>query len=771
MRSGLRAKDYPRGPCSQFPRKEHQSVQSERAARNHWLIAVVALVIVFVAGNWPLAIGADAPQGDAQAIFAPAYTLIADHARSGRILTWNPWDSAGAPDYADPEWGASSPVTVAAGAITGGTERGFRFYYLSIWLLGPVGLLLLARDFGVSPWAAWVVALGFAFSGFYIGNAMHTSSIYSFSWVPLIVWRFDVALASRRFIPALQAGSLWGLSSLGGYPELTILTAGFLLLWTVGRHISGGESDSESSITGPRNVTKSSWTVPALCLAAVAFVGCAIVAPAYAAFFSEGRGYSDRVGPRSRIEATTSNTTPVGAFTSFSSPSVALLTRRLWPNTHPTMTSIYVGPIITILAILALSDRPRSKWRWWLFAVAVFFLLCAVGNQLPVRGWLYDAIRPTRYFRNAALFREYAMFCASLLALIALMDLEKARPDEFAIWKRLLWIATIAGVGAITAYACTVRRVDIVLPWLHQAVLQLVVGWAGAIVIAMIVLLAPRSRKMFLMLLTILALTDAQMTIALMRPMVSRHGLERSIWDQLNAAHNTSLDLTRKGLARQLRPDYFFYYANNHNVVSKTAMFENNDTLRNRFQEDFRVHPVLTGMSTGADRIWFATKVAILPPTDHFYSAFVRRSESLGAPVILVHRPADMPLIRERDITTPTDSAGTRAILSLPAAEHIAANVLRYTPDHLDVRVNCPEPGWLLVTDRWSNGWRVSVNGRRGELFGGDVIFRAVQVERGENTVNFYYAPFGFPGLVILSWGTIAAVWLVPMIFHKARSE
>ena len=143
-----------------------------------------------------------------------------------------------------------------------------------------------------------MVALGFAFSGFYIGNAMHTSSIYSFSWVPLIVWRFDVALASRRFIPALQAGSLWGLSSLGGYPELTILTAGFLLLWAVGRYISGGESDSES---GPRNVTKSSWTVPALCLAAVAFVGCAIVAPAYAAFFSEGRGYSDRVGPRSRI--------------------------------------------------------------------------------------------------------------------------------------------------------------------------------------------------------------------------------------------------------------------------------------------------------------------------------------------------------------------------------------------------------------------------------------------------------------------------------------
>ena len=39
----------------------------------------------------------------------------------------------------------------------------------------------------------------------------------------LVHLRFDVALASLRFRPAAQAGALWGLSALSGYPAIVIL--------------------------------------------------------------------------------------------------------------------------------------------------------------------------------------------------------------------------------------------------------------------------------------------------------------------------------------------------------------------------------------------------------------------------------------------------------------------------------------------------------------------------------------------------------------------
>jgi|SRR5215472_13383180 len=187
-----------------------------------WLLAAVMLAAVFITTNFPLVSGKQAAIWDAQTFFAPAFTLIADHARAGRIVLWNPWQSGGSPDYAEPELGNLSPIQMAIGVLAGGTEAGFRAYYLFFWLGGGIGMLLLARQLRASAWMGFVVALAFVFCGFYTSHAEHTSSIYSFSFLPWIVWRFDVAVTAKRLMAAAQAGALWGLSALGGYPQLTI---------------------------------------------------------------------------------------------------------------------------------------------------------------------------------------------------------------------------------------------------------------------------------------------------------------------------------------------------------------------------------------------------------------------------------------------------------------------------------------------------------------------------------------------------------------------
>ena len=110
-----------------------------------WMVAAVGLVAVFVALNMRLLIGLDAALWDADRQFAPAYGLVADHARAGRILLWNPWIAGGYPEGVDPQIGTFSPLTVGFGLLAGGSERGFRFYWLTTWLLGGFGTLLLAR--------------------------------------------------------------------------------------------------------------------------------------------------------------------------------------------------------------------------------------------------------------------------------------------------------------------------------------------------------------------------------------------------------------------------------------------------------------------------------------------------------------------------------------------------------------------------------------------------------------------------------------------------
>ena len=107
------------------------------------------------------------------------------------------------------------------------------------------------------------------------------------------------------------------------------------------------------------------------------------------------------------------------------------------------MADVYIGVLPFILSLLALWQRPRSVWRWWLVGIIVFFLVCAVGDRLPVRGWLYDYCPPTRYFTYPAIFRGYAIFSAAVLALLATSDLEAAiQNPETRIWRQLLLVIT-----------------------------------------------------------------------------------------------------------------------------------------------------------------------------------------------------------------------------------------------------------------------------------------------------------------------------------------
>ncbi|MBZ5611021.1 MAG: YfhO family protein [Acidobacteriia bacterium] len=777
-------------------------MRNERENRD-WLLAALLLAIVFAICNLQIVNGTAAPIWDAEELFAPAFTLIADHARAGRIVLWNPWVSGGAPDYAEPELGVTSPIAIFVGAITGGTESGFRAYWLLIWFLGPLGLLLLARQLRAPPWAGFVVALGFAFCGFYTGQAEHTSSLYSISFLPWILWRLDVSLETRTLRPAMEAGGLWGLSALGGYPGLTILNGGFLFLWMLGRCWFPREDQPLSLSMSPAGGRKPRLSFGLLAVALVLFVGLPILAPTYLAFFAEGgNGYSDRgiantalrgLGVRPRDKAIGDGVLEAGALSTFASPYLATLkfgedNSKLWPRSDISLTNIYLGASISILGLLAIINRPGALWRWWLLAVAAFFFACALGNQLPVRGWLYDYCPPTRYFRNPAMFRIYAMLCVMLLALLAGKDLQAAIKDSRArIWKHLPFAAVIAGISALTSYYVVLHGVHTknIEDRLAIANTGLACLWLGSIGLASLLLFRPGSRRLLPVLLGSLAISAALFTIRLASPTVYSTTSERQVWTRIDGNHSANLDLTRNGLNRDARPpgwirgdcpawwsvcsgpDSKRAARTNENVPMKMATFFNYATLTNRFQMDFEQHPVLVDMATGTDRIWFSTDAAIVAPTDPFYAAFVKRSEALGAPVMVVHSTPEMARIRERGPETAADREGVNAISKLPAARRVATRILRYTPNAWDLEVSCPQAGWLLVTERWSRGWRAGVNGQSAEVFGADFIFRAVGVRAGENRIQFDYRPAGWHILLVTSWGTLALVLAGPHVVPK----
>ena len=165
------------------------------------------------------------------------------------------------------------------------------------------------------------------------------------------------------------------------------------------------------------------------------------MAPVYFGFLHEMRGYTDRSGTLSREEAVSAQALDPKALSTFASPYVAIAgatwPKRLW-TTDIAMCSIYLSPVLLPpgagLALAAAAGRVS------LVAGGLASPLPGrrAGRSLPLRGWLYDALPPMRYFRHAAMFRCYYLLTMVVLAMLAGRDLEDAAAGRASgLWKRL----------------------------------------------------------------------------------------------------------------------------------------------------------------------------------------------------------------------------------------------------------------------------------------------------------------------------------------------
>jgi hypothetical protein len=363
---------------------------------------------LFVLLNRAPILGRAMPIWDARDSFFPFFVLTADHARAGRIVSWDVWSNAGLPRLGDPEFGAVWPLQLLVGVIFGGTPMGFIAYWMIVWWLGGLGMFLLARHLRAPPWAAFVVVSGYAWSGVYTGHAEHVSWLVGFSALPYVIWRLDRALITRTWFPAVQSGAIWGAAAMAAYPGVIIVTALLMFVWTIGRVVTSSDRSGVSRPTG--SWLRSAPVHGALALSTAGLVGALCLLPTYVSFFYEAKGVHVRRDPLPRDVVVDNNALDPGALVSSVSPYFAALKiyrPSLWPQTDVSSVSVYTGGSVLVLGFAALALAPRSGWRWFLAVLSVVWIGIAVGSALPLRGWLYDWVYPTRFFRHAAMFRLY----------------------------------------------------------------------------------------------------------------------------------------------------------------------------------------------------------------------------------------------------------------------------------------------------------------------------------------------------------------------------
>ncbi len=693
------------------------------------------------------------PIWDACDYFGPLFSLIADHVRSGRLLLWNPWINGGSPDFAEPQVGSTSPVLLLFALLSPNPFWGFIAYWLAVWIFGGVGMLLLCRHLKAPLWGALTVSLGFIASGTYTSNAEHTSWIYSFSFLPWIVWRFDKALLDGSYWGMLQTGVLWGLSAQGGYPGATILDPIFLALWGVGRlWVSRKDSESTDRVGFRRDLLRF-----VLALLILGFIGLAVMSPAYVSFLRETQGYTFRAGSLDRQFSLSSGVLPPTAFATLASPFLYLLdlsSHPLWPETDISMTNIYLGVLVTIFAVAAVA-KP-SRWRLWLALVAVFFGCCAVGTHLPVRGWVYDFVPPTRYFRMPSLFRAYVILVAGVLAAYATGDVDE-RWEALTLARiplRLLIVSMSTAVAAVLAYGATMRSVHRSLVSAPYPLFHLCTAWVTAVIIFFLAWRGILSRKAGVGLLVVLAVFDAASTLYIASPTIYSFAATPQ-WQAMNRQHISNLSLLPKGWSRQFLPSPDLgANQNDRNVAPKDAGFCNRTPLKNKFFQHYLDDPELSRIALGNQRIWFSDRPVWLSLSETNFADFSRVSHALGAPVMVLHTGDEMKAASPQPSPEPAPVDGGWTHSAQPMSQ-ATVSLIAYLPNALAFRYRADRDGWLLVTDRWANAWTVRVNGHPQQVLGADFIFRAVPVGCGENLIEFRYKPRGYLAWVVLSWSIL----------------
>jgi hypothetical protein len=381
-----------------------------------------------------------------------------------------------------------------------------------------------------------------------------------------------------------------------------------------------------------------------------------------------------------------------------------------------------------------------------------------------------------RFFRHTGIFRSYYLFTVAVLAVVATRDLAAAirhQPDRTA-WKPFsaasAYVASCA-VVAFIAVANSVPNTGINVLTIFLSKVHAAGVWVGICGVALTGWMLPSRFRQWSVpaLLVALAAVDAFLTHKVSTELIfDTRPKSVARWNDLDAQHSAALDLTGSGLQRERRScldtNQPCTTLSTDQMITKAAVFNSYTSHKNPFHLRMLNQPVLRNSATGADRIWFAKDVVQVDASKGSFEAFLKRAQALGAPPLVVHDRGE--LLSSTNSNNESPAQQVAQIETLPAAEKIAVNLERYSPDELAFSVECPSDGWLLVTDRWARSWQAKVNGKQTAVYGGNFIFRAIQVSAGQNQVRFTYDVLGFPWLLIISWGTLAVVAISSAYFH-----
>ena len=196
-----------------------------------WLPALALLLLVAL--QWAVFVpraNESTPNGegvhsfDFHSYFLPRYLYGNQELLAGRLPVWNRLEFAGLPFLATIQPAVLYPPKIACYALFSRDQATSAFLIVHQILLAIGGLIFL-RSQGVGGFGAFAGAAFLAFNSAILAANYHPNQLGSVAWIPWIFWLADRVARSPKRGPIAALGIAFALQLLAGYPEFPLQTA------------------------------------------------------------------------------------------------------------------------------------------------------------------------------------------------------------------------------------------------------------------------------------------------------------------------------------------------------------------------------------------------------------------------------------------------------------------------------------------------------------------------------------------------------------------
>ncbi len=753
-------------------------------------IVAGVLIASFVVLAWPWVSGQYTVPWDAKAHFQAQFDFLAASLGSGESPFWSPYTFAGWPQVADPQ----SLIFIPAFFILGLFDHDPSFVAMDAAVYAELGFggLCLAAYFRDRNWhmaGGMVAAISFAFGGSAAWRIQHTGQILSIAVLPVVLFLLHRALTRRSFLWGLLAGIAAGRLAIGR-DQVALLgiyfLIGYVIVHLLGnqplRRIAGGIKPLSGGVIGGLAVAIVPVTLTFILAQesnrpSIDYASAGIASMHPVSFITLVN--SDLFGMRLHDPKVDFWGPPSEAF------GVTLYIAR-------NMAEIYAG-MIPAFAILMwgiargkLLDR---EIRYSAFAL-VFAALYTIGWYSPAFRLMYDYMPGVSLYRRPA----DATFLVSFLVSLT---------GGWLVHKWLSGDWGKPGLPARTAQAIIAVLVLAALPWvfawhadrLSSAIrpsVETLVIWGLALAFLLIARIANRwSALTAALLLTAFTTADLAFSIAPNESTATAPAeFEAMQFDSKDPTVNFLKSHVASDATGQIRDRVELvglgFHWPNVSMIQKLDNTLGYNPLRLRMyqeatgardhvalpeQRDFSAPLFPSYHSLMADMLglkWIALGVPIeqidkqVKPGDfnlasHEGNVWIYENPRALPRVLFVtgvqranfagivqsghwpegFDPRKSVLVDELRMAAPEDRppADTGDLGQV-------ATITQYHNTEVDVVVDAPADGYLILNDAYHRWWQVEVDGKPDTMLQANVIFRAVHVPAGKHQIRFTFHPF-----------------------------